>query len=119
MEIFPSLSEASITVDIGFNIRTGDFLAMDVHQWHCNTELYETEADKKANKDLPNIHKDNPETGTLGSEKPFSRVSFVCYLREKLRRCNNNETRKYFHKIGFNAKSGKFATRKKRDTQTE
>ena len=53
---------------IGFNVRTGDFLAMDVHQWHCNTELYETEADKKANKDLPNIHKDNHETGTLGSE---------------------------------------------------
>jgi len=52
-------------------------------------------------------------------------VSFVCYLREKLRKCNNNETRKYFHRIGFNAKSGKFSnkvtntTRKKRDTQTE
>jgi phage FluMu protein Com len=111
---------------IGFNVRTGDFLAMDVHQWHCNTELYETEADKKANKDLPNIHKDNQETGTLGSEKVFSRVSFVCYLREKLRQCKNNETRKYFQKIGYNSKSGKFAqkggpkgTRKKTDTQTE
>jgi hypothetical protein len=105
---------------VGFNVRTGDFLAMDVHQWHCNTELYETEADKKANKDLPRIHRDNPETGTLGSEKVFSRVSFVCYLREKLRKCNNSDTRKYFHRIGFNAKSGKFSTtRKKTSTQTE
>jgi hypothetical protein len=87
---------------IGFNIRTGDFLAMDVHQWHCNTELYETEDDKKYNKTLPRIHKDDLETGTLGSDKIFSRVSFVCYLREKLRKCNNSETRKQFKKIGFN-----------------
>jgi hypothetical protein len=105
---------------IGFNVRTGDFLAMDVHQWHCNTELYETDADKKANKDLPRIHRDSPETGTLGSEKVFTRLSFVCYLREKLRKCNNNETRKYFHRIGYNPKTSKFSTtRKKRDTQTE
>ena len=101
---------------IGFDIRTGDFLAMDVHEWHCNTELYETAEDKKANKDLPKIHKDDPETGTLGSDQSYSRVSFVCYLREKLRQCNDAQTRKYFKKIGFNAKSGKFnITRKKRE----
>lgn len=99
---------------IGFNIRTGDFLAMDVHQWHCNTELYETEEDKKFNKTLPRIHKDDLETGTLGADKPFSRVSFVCYLREKLRKCNNSETRKQFKKIGFNpTKMTLSATRKK------
>lgn len=89
---------------IGFNVRTGDFLAMDVHEWHCNTKLYETEEDKKANKELPRIHKDDVETGTLGAEKPFTRISFVCYLREKLRACKNSETRKYFKKIGFNSK---------------
>jgi len=89
---------------IGFNVRTGDFLAMDVHQWHCNTELYETKGDKEENKNLPRIHKDNLETGTLGAEKIFSRVSFVCYLREKLRECDMNQTRKYFQKIGFDPK---------------
>jgi len=87
---------------IGFNIRTGDFIAMDVHQWHCNTELYETAEDKKANKNLPRIHKDDIETGTFGAEDPYSRVSFVCYLREKLRECNSQETRKHFKKIGYN-----------------
>lgn len=91
---------------VGFNVRTGDFLAMDVHEWHCNTELYETEDDKKANKDLPSIHQDNLATGTQGSEKAFTRVSFVCYLREKLRNCKDNETRKYFKKIGFNGVKG-------------
>jgi hypothetical protein len=90
---------------IGFNVRTGDFLAMDVHQWHCNTKLYETAEDKAANKGLPNIHRDKVETGTLGVEMPFSRVSFVCYLREGLRNCNNGETKDYFKEIGFNPRN--------------
>lgn len=104
---------------IGFNVRTGDFLAMDVHQWHCNTELHETAEDKQKNKGLPRIHKDDLETGTLGADKPFSRVSFVCYLREKLRKCKDTETRKYFKTIGFNPKTMRLnsaATRKLRKT---
>jgi len=109
---------------VGFDVRTGDFLAMDVHQWHCNTELYETEEDKKYNKTLPRIHKDDLETGTLGAEKPFSRVSFVCYLRENLRKCNNSETRKQFKKIGFNPtkmtlSTGSLKTRKKKHEHLE
>jgi hypothetical protein len=87
---------------IGFNIRTGDFLAMDVHEWHCNTEMYETEEDKKFNKTLPRIHLDNPETGTQGSDKPYTRISFVCYMRIKLKDCNDAETRKYYKSIDYN-----------------
>jgi hypothetical protein len=102
---------------IGFNVRTGDFLAMDVHQWHCNTELYETADDKEKNKNLPRIHKDSLETGTLGAEKPFSRVSFVCYLREKLRECDSAKTRKFYKKIGYVYKNNSF-TAKKRTTHT-
>jgi hypothetical protein len=102
----------------GFNVRTGDFLAMDVHKWHCNTELYETEEDKKKNKGLARIHKEDMETGTMGSEKPFTRISFVCYLRDKLRKCNTGQTRKYFKEIGFNPKSMKL-TRKKKKNENE
>lgn len=104
---------------VGFNVRTGDFLAMDVHEWHCNTELVETEADKKANKDLPRIHKDDVETGTLGSDKGFSRVSFVCYLREKLRKCNDSHTRKYFKKIGLNPTTMRLTRKKRTVTESE
>ena len=109
---------------IGFDLRTGDFIAMDVHEWHCNTELYETEADKKANKELPRIHKDDVETGTQGAERPFSRVSFVCYLREKLRQCKGGDTRRYFKKIGFNPETQqlnppKRETRRKKRTHEE
>jgi hypothetical protein len=87
---------------IGFNVRTGDFLAMDVHEWHCNTEFKVSKEDDKYNKSLPRIHKDNLETGTQGAEEPYTRISFVCYLREKIRNCKNTETRKYYNKIGFN-----------------
>jgi hypothetical protein len=86
---------------------------MDVHQYHCNTELYETKGDKEANMGLERIHKDDPNTGTLGANHIFSRVSFVCYLREKLRDCDLNETRKYFELIGFNPKNNTYKHKKR------
>lgn len=94
---------------IGVNVRTGDFLAMDVHQWHCNTDLYETKEQAAANKKLPDIYKDDPEIGTLGSNKPYTRISFVCYFREKLRKCEEKETRKYYNRIKFDPKKGSLA----------
>jgi len=106
---------------LGFNLRTGDFVAMDVHEWHCNTELYETKEDKEYNKKLPPIYFDDPSTGTLGGDKSFTRISFVCYLREKLRKCKDSETRKYYKKIDFDvnkgpAKRSANTTRKKKTT---
>ena len=104
---------------IGFNVRTGDFLAMDVHEWHCNTEMYESDADKKVNKALPKIHHDSVETGTMGGEKPFTRISFVCYLREKLRGCKPKETKAYYNRIKFDEEHGdmkkKATTRKSKN----
>jgi hypothetical protein len=97
---------------VGFNVRTGDFLAMDVHEWHTNTEMYELPEDAAYNKTLPRIHRDDLETGTLGAEKPYTRVSFVCYLREKLRECNTKDTNQYFKKIGFNPRAMTLKTKK-------
>ena len=91
---------------IGFNVRTGDFLAMDVHEFHCNTEMKEAAADKEYNKALPKIHQDSEATGTLGGEKPFTRISFVCYLREKLRGCKQAETKAYYDRIKFHPEKG-------------
>ena len=48
---------------VGFDCRMGDFLAMDVHQWHCNTPLIGCDT------------KDN------------IRLSFVCYLRNRMHQC--------------------------------
>ena len=46
---------------VAANVRTGDYLSMDVHQWHCNTPL---------------------------KGKDFNRLSLVAYLRENMIKCN-------------------------------
>jgi hypothetical protein len=55
---------------IGVNVREGDILFMDVHEWHAN---------------LP-IIKDNPDV---------ERLSVVCYLRKKVWERTRNKTRKF------------------------
>ena len=72
---------------VGVDVRHGDVLLMDVHQWHCNSPLYETEEDAAINALLEPIYRSRPETGTHGSEFSFTRLAFVCYLRDGLLKC--------------------------------
>jgi len=72
---------------VGINLRNNDFVAMDVHQWHSNTPMYETDEDKAYNEAIPKVYKDNPDIGTAGLYELYSRISFVCYLREKIINC--------------------------------
>lgn len=99
---------------VGVDLRTGDFIAMDVHEWHCNAKMYETKEDKEFNKTLPKVFKNKKDTGTQGSEDDFTRISFVCYLREKLLDCDVAESKKYYKRIGFDPEKGKSGTRKKK-----
>jgi hypothetical protein len=99
---------------VGFDVRSGDFLGMDVHQWHCNTGMYETAADKKINKELPQIFK-KTDAIVQGTDVPYTRISFVCYLREKLDDCDKKETANYYKKIGFNVRTGARTRRVPRD----
>ena len=62
---------------VGIDLRNNDFVAMDVHQWHCNTPMYETEEDKAFNATLDYAFKDNPEVGTVGIYEKYTRISFV------------------------------------------
>lgn len=103
---------------VGFDLRTGDFIAMDVHEWHCNTKLYETDEDKVFNKTLPKIYTNAAETGTKGSEYPFTRISFVCYLREKLQECDPKETEKYYKRVEFDKDRGSFKTKTRKRSKT-
>ena len=71
------------------NMRHGDLLVADVHQYHGNTELYETDEDREYNDKYPQqTYKDNLEVGVLGLNNRFSRISFVCYLREDMIKCS-------------------------------
>lgn len=72
---------------VGINLRNNDFCAMDVHQWHANTPIYETDEDKSFNETIVSDFKDNPKVGTAGLYQKYTRISFVCYLREKIMKC--------------------------------
>ena len=75
---------------IAIDLRHGDYLLCDVHNYHGNTELYETEEDKKYNDEFPQqTFKDNLEVGIPGLNNRFTRLSFVCYLREDLLTCKS------------------------------
>ena len=81
---------------IGIDLRNNDYVAMDVHQWHSNTKLYETDKDKEFNSTLKSEFKDNPDIGTAGIYEKYTRLSFVCYLREKIIKCDNDNPVKSF-----------------------
>ena len=49
---------------VAVDVRHGDFLAMDVHEWHCNTKL-------------------------IPIDKDYTRLSLVAYLREQMIKCQN------------------------------
>ena len=85
---------------VAIDLRKNDFVAMDVHQWHCNTPMYETEADKKANELLEPAFKDNPKVGTVGIYEKYARISFVCYLREKIATCPDIVDPRFLTKSG-------------------
>ena len=72
---------------IGVDLRHEDVLVADVHQFHANTELWTTPEQDARNALLPKIHKDNIAAGTLGAGTDYSRISLVCYLREKIIDC--------------------------------
>jgi len=67
---------------VAVNVRTGDFLAMDVHEWHCNTEFKPVDAlTELANQPIHELNGWH-----------FNRLSVVCYLREKMIRCKDLDT---------------------------
>jgi hypothetical protein len=70
---------------IGFDVRHGDVLVMEnCNTWHANTEITETKEQEKYNNSIEDIFKDNVDVGTVGLGKKYTRLTFVCYLRDKL-----------------------------------
>ena len=47
--------------------------------------------DKKYNETLEKDYHDNSDVGTEGLYKNYTRLSFVCYLREKIAKCPNKD----------------------------
>ena len=85
---------------VAVDVRSNDFLAMDVHQWHSNTPIYETLEDKQFNEKLEPVFNDNPEVGTVGIYEKYTRLTFVCYLREKLANCPDEIPQEFLQESG-------------------
>ena len=98
---------------VAIDLRNNDFVAMDVHQWHCNTPMYETPEDKEFNNTLEYAFKDNPQVGTVGIYEKYTRISFVCYLREKIASCPDEIDPRFLTKSGH----GKIVTEKTETTE--
>ena len=90
---------------IGIDLRAGDFVAMDVHEWHCNAPMTETAEDAAFNKGLDPVYTKS-EVGAQGEDERWTRISFVCYVREKLADCNTKETEAYYKRIHFDPETG-------------
>jgi type II secretory pathway pseudopilin PulG len=73
---------------IGVDLRMGDILVANVHQYHANTEFYTTPEQDLCNKYKGKTIKENKRVGTAGINYDFTRISFVCYLREKMIKCD-------------------------------
>ena len=71
---------------LGINLREGDLLIADVHNWHCNSEIFTTKEDDIYNNNMASDF--NHLNKELYGEEKYSRISFVCYLREKLIECD-------------------------------
>ena len=72
---------------LGINMREGDVLVANVHEFHCNSPIWTTKEDDAYNETLPEKFKIDKNVGTLGLDKKYARISFVCYLRENLIHC--------------------------------
>lgn len=66
---------------VAVDVRTGDYLAMDVHEWHCNTEF--KPKNKKIYGKWSEIDKQN--------HWYFNRLSMVMYLRENMIKCKKED----------------------------
>ena len=74
---------------VAVDVRQGDFLAMDVHQWHANTEY------KHIGKFIDTTKK-NTIRGTQTKQNGwyFNRLSIVLYYRKKMIRCKDESLTK-------------------------
>ena len=51
---------------------------------------------------LDKIFNDNPEVGTVGLDKRYTRLTFVCYLREKILNCPDSIDQRFLKESGHN-----------------
>ena len=56
-----------------------------------NDNFTKSSEDKTFNDGLEPAFKDNPDVGTVGIYEKYTRLTFVCYLREKIYNCPDHK----------------------------
>ena len=51
---------------------------------------------------MDKVFNDNPEVGTVGLDKNYTRLTFVCYLREKILNCPDSIDPRFLKESGHN-----------------
>ena len=69
---------------VAVDVRTGDFLAMNVHEWHGNTRMTPLLPPPEGQDSWENHLNPNGDHG-------FDRLSLVCYARYGMRECEGKE----------------------------
>tara|TARA_B100001094_G_scaffold35552_1_gene29563 strand:+ start:11730 stop:12899 length:1170 start_codon:yes stop_codon:yes gene_type:complete len=68
---------------VAVDVRHGDFLAMDVHQYHCNTEFSAVAVGASATETSDK----NASAKAGGAARRFNRMAIVAYLRSDMLKC--------------------------------
>ena len=69
---------------VAVNVRDGDFVAMNVHEWHCNTEFI-----PDFDEEVLLLEENKNKRNNIKNQWHYNRLSVVCYLREKMIRCKD------------------------------
>jgi len=95
---------------IAVDVRTGDFLAMDVHEWHCNTEFVPIDDSDPSRRTPTRTSPGARWKSTTLREWRYNRLSIVCYLRDNMIKC-----RRSTHGAMWQQKSGSDVTQSELD----
>lgn len=75
---------------VAINMREGDLLLMDAHEWHGNTEM---------------ICECGYSLGKLCNDCGAERISIVCYYRTKMEKCGDAATEQEKHRVFLEQKA--------------
>lgn len=72
---------------VSLDVRQGDFCAVNVHEWHCNTRINPSTANQLPGEDKALLgsenRKPNQKTQTIKpQDETWGRMTLVCYLRK-------------------------------------
>jgi hypothetical protein len=68
---------------VALDVRQGDFCAVNVHEWHCNTQIVPSIGNTKITPSVLGSQNNNSQKQSANPAKEtWGRMTLVCYLRK-------------------------------------